>query len=70
MAFFCRHDWKVVDKTILPSAFQQLAEANRSPETLEGLTPSFFRTEVFVIVACSKCGKKDSHCKVSYKEYV
>lgn len=52
---FCKHKWKVVDKTVLPSAFEQAK--SQGLESCEGVSPSFFTKTALVIVACEHCGK-------------
>lgn len=49
----CIHDWKVLDKTILPSGIEQLSESITSA-TYNGY--NMHTKKVVVIVTCSKCG--------------
>lgn len=58
---FCKHDWMVLDKTILPSPFQQIAESGLKHYKGEPDSQAFFRTKVVVLVACKKCGAKREH---------
>lgn len=51
---FCKHKWKVVDKTMLPSAVEQEASYNRQ---LPVVTMECYRKTVMLIVACELCGK-------------
>ncbi len=51
----CKHEWVLVDKTVLPSAYEQL----KSPELLERVPCDavMFRKKVIVILQCKVCGK-------------
>ncbi len=54
MPLFCKHEWKVLDKTILPSAYEQLGEK----ATGIGTMPVWvFQKKVVLTTTCSKCGK-------------
>ncbi len=59
---FCKHSengksmWEVKDKTILPSAFQQIAEAK---QVLTRSSGNMFITKVILILVCELCGKID-----------
>ncbi len=51
---FCKHNWKLLDKTILQSAFEQLSEKNN----LSGFTGYVsFEKKIVYIFSCEKCGK-------------
>ena len=49
----CKHEWKVLDKTVLPSAWEQLKARMSVDKGHIGL----FRKKVVVILVCKKCGK-------------
>lgn len=68
MGLFCKHIWKVVGKTVLPSAYQQLKDGGQVLKRAGSLTPEFFQTKVFVVVACSKCGKLETYTKSNYAD--
>ncbi len=52
---FCKHQWKLVDKTILPSAAEQtMTIPNLSKANYGG--DMFNKTYIF-IMTCEKCGK-------------
>lgn len=55
---FCKHKWKVVDKTVLPSAFEQDPE-NAVATILGDKMCSLFTYQktVLVILTCDLCGK-------------
>ena len=61
MGLFCKHDWKVLDKTVLPSPYQQFQQERKRNLVEMEASASFFRTKVLVIVVCSICGKKAEH---------
>ena len=50
---FCKHQWKVMDKTILPSGYEQIG--NEAVE-IKGFYGDIFIKRVIVILACEKCG--------------
>jgi hypothetical protein len=53
MKMFCKHDWEIKDKTILPANLE-LLESTPS----EGSIPQrFFVKKLVLIMACKKCGK-------------
>lgn len=53
----CWHRWTVKDREILPSAFEQMAEEHTF-ESIDRITPSFFRKSVIVTYICDKCGRE------------
>lgn len=60
MGIFHRHfhEWQLIDKTILPSAFQQMmAESHgRTVEKIEG-GPVYFQSKVVLTFQCKGCHK-------------
>jgi len=53
MKMFCKHDWEIKDKTILPANVELLKNL-----PAEGSIPkAFFMKKVVLIMACKKCGK-------------
>ena len=58
MRWFCRHDWKTLSHTVFPSAYEQ-ARANGDRPGGEVLA-CFFEKKSVTLVACSKCGKRES----------
>lgn len=52
--FFCRHDWEVKDKTVLPSAWEQHKATHVETATLPVW---FFMKKAVITLACKKCGK-------------
>jgi len=63
---FCKHQWKLLDKEIIP------APLDRFKEIVKGTLPRWmFNTKVIQIFTCGKCGKiqkfeTDSHVTDSY----
>ena len=60
MSWVCKHDWKVLDKTVLPSAFEQ-ASLGQKVKSMDNVRPIMFEKSVQVIVVCTKCGKKSAY---------
>ncbi len=63
MTWGCRHDWKLLDKTELPSAWEQQAKAN--PHTIKSVPAWFFAKSVVLTLSCPKCGKLRIEQKVN-----
>ncbi len=55
MKIFCRHAWKILDKTEGESAVDVMWELGKIPEGDVGEWA--FRRRLLVIMACEKCGK-------------
>ena len=53
---FCKHEWKIVDKTVLPSALEQMAKAGGTSK-IQGR--GMVTKKVVVILQCETCGKLD-----------
>lgn len=53
----CKHSWKVMDKTILLSPYEQMKK-NTQYSSLRG-TNEFFRKKVIIILVCELCGALD-----------
>ena len=53
----CIHEWKVVSKEILPSAYEQMKDDTLT--SMESKSILVFQKSVVIIVGCSKCGKLD-----------
>ena len=60
MFFICKHKWKVLDKTIFPSAFEQVREKQQTVKSLnlDDMNLFFFSKKVIIILICEKCGKE------------
>ena len=56
----CVHQWDVLDKTVLPSGYEQMTCGDRVLEKLKGGTPdvlqAMFQKVVVLTLTCSKCG--------------
>lgn len=60
---WCKHEWEVLDKTVLPSAFEQMKE---DPMEVSGAdTAAFFQKTVSLVVSCKKCGKLEHFVTVN-----
>jgi hypothetical protein len=54
---FHRHNFELIDKTVMPSAFEQLEAAGQSLKRAAGITGEFFEKKVVLTFRCMKCGK-------------
>ncbi len=52
---FCKHEWTIIDKTTIPSIFQQLVAANKPTDFCDSRLD--YRVHVFLVFSCGKCGK-------------
>ena len=60
----CKHDWVVLDKTILESPFEQILKWDYEDLIGKRGTPTgddLYRKKALVIVVCRICGKKEEH---------
>jgi len=58
MRLFCGHDFEIIDKTILPSAFEQIWEVNKQSTEMEfEAPPGFYRKKLIILLKCKKCSK-------------
>ena len=58
----CFHDWKVISKEVLPSAFEQM----KGVESIKGDISYTFQKKIIIILACTKCGKLDKTIETTY----
>lgn len=56
MLIGCKHDWKVIDKTDLPSGYEQIVESRMHPHKLDCGSIYLFTKQSTTVIACSKCG--------------
>ena len=55
MSIFCKHDWDVKDKTILPSSMDEMTEHMKTMQNFK--VNGTFRGRILVLtLACKKCG--------------
>ena len=55
---FCRHKWRLVDKTVLPSLIEVAAKSGASKmQTSASMAKDMLQRTVISILACEKCGK-------------
>lgn len=52
----CKHNWELIDKTILPSAYEQLAEKH-TMENIQAGSVTLFRKKIIYIFQCTDCKK-------------
>ena len=59
MLGFCKHEWELKDKTVLPSPWEQWVIHLASGSTIESCEYALetFRKTVVLALACKKCGK-------------
>ena len=55
MALFCRHNWKLIDRTILASAYEQISKGKSVTKTKGDAI--YFRKAIVFIFQCSKCSE-------------
>ena len=53
---WCKHDWAVIDKTVLPSPMEQLKAAGLASAQNVNIRTLCAKT-LSVLVSCRKCGK-------------
>jgi len=57
----CVHQWDIVDKTVLPSGYEQMTAGNRVLDEVKGmttdLTQALFQKVVVLTLTCPKCGR-------------
>lgn len=55
---FCSHDWEIKDKTVMPSAFEQLLKGSQGLESTASLqnTKAVFKKTYICVMACRRCG--------------
>jgi len=51
----CKHDWAIIDKTILPSAHEQMSEKAESV-SVQNPEPWIYEKKLVIVIACAKCG--------------
>jgi hypothetical protein len=52
----CKHDWIVLERTILPSAYEQMNKPKLANGLKGDITP-FFQKKIIIILSCNRCGK-------------
>ena len=60
MSWFCKHDWEVLDKTVLESPFEQIMAADfpeHIPEMKGCKGAGLYRKKALIVLCCKKCGK-------------
>ena len=53
----CKHNWIVLDKTVLPSAYEQVIKAQPDYRHTQAIPLMSFRKKVIIIMVCETCGK-------------
>lgn len=54
----CKHDYELVDKTVLESGYEQMAKNGERIESLKGPeAPIFFRKKLILTFKCPHCKK-------------
>ena len=56
LQLFCRHEWKL-DKTTMPSPFQQMKFAGVKRFKAGYIEGDMFATKTIIVATCPKCGK-------------
>lgn len=50
----CKHEWEVLDKTVLPSGFEQIT-TNLKPKSLRSSDKNLYRKKLILTVKCRHC---------------
>lgn len=54
----CKHKWELIDKIILPSAYEQMTDKhNLTKVKCEAHNPAYFQKKVVYIFQCANCSK-------------
>ncbi len=53
----CKHKWKLIDKTILPSAYEQMTKNNFTELKCRSSNPEYFQKKVILVFQCENCPK-------------
>lgn len=64
MSILCSHDDDLIDKTILPSGWEQMAAAEKNIK-FDRLYASVYSKTVVYVFKCKKCGRSRVHKEVS-----
>lgn len=58
---FCKHDYEILDKTILESAYEQTkrrpVRTNENRRIRTSNMQAFFKKKLIILLKCSKCKK-------------
>ena len=55
---FCRHDWTIIDKTVLDSAYEQMVKSGLKRFKCEHMSGiDIFEKTVLYVFKCRKCFK-------------
>jgi|TARA_R110000744_G_scaffold319418_3_gene425717 hypothetical protein len=57
LRFFCAHQWAVIDKTVMESAFEQHEKTRAGNKFTADTTLLMFKKKVLLVCGCSICGK-------------
>ena len=57
---FCRHKWTVLEKTLMPSAFDTLKSNGANLKSASNVdVAELSRRKLVLVLQCTKCGKLD-----------
>lgn len=52
MGLFCKHNWEIIDKEVLPAPSE-----GQNWKKIKGVSEEFFQRKYVCILQCKKCGK-------------
>ena len=53
---FCKHDYEILDKTMMESPYEQVVKAGNSGRSVKaGNTRIFFSKKLVILLKCTKC---------------
>ena len=61
----CSHDWNKLVETVLPSGYEQMAQAGESSREIKGVGSVLFMKKLVVVLCCRKCGKVKSIVEIN-----
>ncbi len=59
MKLLCDHDFEIIDKMLLPSAFEQVTESGGSLKIKETRV-DIFAKKLVIVLKCSSCNRIDT----------
>jgi len=70
MFCFCKHDWKLLDKTVIPSKIQVLKGAEGGTISATAFPLDLYKMseqKIIITFTCSKCGKMNTITKSNWQ---
>lgn len=72
---FCKHNWEILDKTILPSPWEQMTkvaeEVEWEHEVQGALRPYLFQKALVLVMQCTLCSRtKKIKCSLFHENFI